>query len=174
MNLILGDAEEFRIVRSKESDDREQKRTLRLVLVRGETVISLSVEGPPPKNESRTKTIHVPGPGVGRAAGRGVISAPAGLSRPGPGIGMPPPNFMQPPGGMGGFGMPPPNFGGPPGMMAGPPGMMAGPPGMTGPPPGMAGFQMPPNMGGPPMGGPPMMGRGMAMPPGFIGRGGPM
>ena len=78
---------------------------LGLVLIRGENVVSLSVEGPPPKevltmhlHESRTH--HVPtllqkdsriggaaagGPGLGRAAGRGLPAAPsagaqAGLS----------------------------------------------------------------------------------------------
>ncbi|KAL8054326.1 hypothetical protein ABFX02_05G130300 [Erythranthe guttata] len=106
MNLVLGDCEEFRkLPPTKGSkEEREDRRTLGLVLLRGEEVISLTVEGPPPPDDSRLKTTSanaVPGPGIGRAAGRGVVTGPLtqaqpGLSGPVRGVGGPAPGMMQP------------------------------------------------------------------------------
>jgi len=177
MNLIVGDCEEFRRITPKgkgKGEEREEKRPLGLVLIRGECVVSLSVEGPPPAEDSRLKEGGVAGattggPGRGMPSGRGiavppVTAAPMGLGGPVRGIGGPGPGSMQPQG----RGIqappvvyPPPMRGPPPGGMRGPPMGMPPPRGM--PPGGMRG-PPPGGMRGPP-GAPGMMPPGMRPPP---------
>eukprot|EP00301_Raphidiophrys_heterophryoidea_P013769 c2128_g1_i1.p1 GENE.c2128_g1_i1~~c2128_g1_i1.p1 ORF type:complete len:237 (-),score=36.77 c2128_g1_i1:232-942(-) len=191
MNIVLSDSEELRIqyAKKKGGEDREERRSLGLTVIRGECVISMSVEGPPPADESRLRSQPgVVGPGVGRAAGRGVamptsMAAP-GLSGPMRGVGAPGVGVMTPTSRGGptqvasappmSYGMPPPGMSGMPGMPM-PPQMPQFARGPFPPPPGGPGG---PGRGAPMMGGPPpppgmmMMGRGLPPPPPF-GRGGP-
>ncbi|KAK6516247.1 hypothetical protein TWF506_006156 [Arthrobotrys conoides] len=179
MNVVLADTEEFRRTKRKATKSNpnapttevEEKRTLGLIILRGMTIVSLSVEGPPTETPASrlpvgsgagtSQTPIQPGPGIARPAGRGL---PIGM-------GQPPSGFGAPPTGMPGA---PPGFGGP--GLQGP--MRTNlPPGMPAPP---AGFGAPPSFpgGGPPgfQGGPPggPMGRGQyppgGGPPGFGGR----
>mmetsp|Transcript_103335 Transcript_103335/g.269794 ORF Transcript_103335/g.269794 Transcript_103335/m.269794 type:complete len:194 (-) Transcript_103335:114-695(-) len=153
MNVVLADCEEFRKIKSKgrKDDEKEVKRTLGFVVLRGETIVSLMAEAPPPSGPKKPEI--QPGPGRGQVAGRGMpaaplSSAPAGLAGPVRGVGGPAAIQMQPKAGA----LPAPGGGAlPPGFPVRPPGM---PPMM--PPPGM-----PPGMPGMPPPGMPGMGKGM-------------
>ncbi len=104
MNMVLGETEEHRKIKTKKGqgihEEKEEKRTLGLVILRGDCVVSLSIEGPPPPEED--EKLIPGGPGVGRAAGRGLpvapmAGAPIGLAGPVRGVGGPASSMMQPP-----------------------------------------------------------------------------
>lgn len=99
-------------------EERTEKRNLGLVLIRGENVVSLAVEGPPPPSASGKLTPG--GPGMARGAGRGaMMPVPGG----GPPVGL----GATPVHGVGSGGIPPPP---PPPVGMPPPGMGRGiPPG---------------------------------------------
>jgi small nuclear ribonucleoprotein B and B' len=172
MNLVLADCEEFR--RTKKRDVSE-KRALGLVLLRGECVVSLSVESPPPPAQ-KTKAPRPAGRGVVLPAGRGApLGRDSGIAGPAPGLAGPVPGVGMAPGSM------QPQFAAAPQMyqQAPPPGYGRGMPPMGGGMPQMGGGMQ--QMGGgmqqmgggmPQMsGGIPQMAPHMA-PPGW-GRGGP-
>ena len=126
MNLVLADAEEFRRLKKKKTsdtnDDNESlnngedvRRVLGFVLLRGEEVVSLAVEGPP----VRVKKIKPQA-----ADGGGGIPLGAGVARPA-GRGAPMPGMMPSSGAAAAVGQPLAG-GPPPGMMMPPPGFRPG------------------------------------------------
>ncbi|EEB07196.1 Sm snRNP core protein Smb1 [Schizosaccharomyces japonicus yFS275] len=111
MNLVLSDCQEFRHIKKRNASTSnsvfEEKRMLGLVILRGEFIVSLSVQGPPPMDPSMRGGL-LSGPGIARPAGRGmpITQLPAGLTGPVRGVGFAAP---PPPAGLG-RGVPPPGF----------------------------------------------------------------
>ncbi|CAB07132.1 putative small nuclear ribonucleoprotein-associated protein B [Caenorhabditis elegans] len=120
MNILLAECEEHRQIKPKagKKTDGEEKRILGLVLVRGEHIVSMTVDGPPPRDDDSVRLAKAGGAGgVGQAkpGGRGMPAmpgmpgmppggAPGGLSgamrgHGGPGMAAMQPGYGGPPGG---------------------------------------------------------------------------
>jgi len=123
MNVVLADTEEFRRIKRRsttkaqgagDGTELEEKRTLGLVILRGEQVVSISVDATPvSENVGRLAPIQ-PGLGTAKPIGRGISSAnvavpPVGLAGPIRGVGGSiPPGFGRGFSPMGQSGPPPP------------------------------------------------------------------
>ncbi|PAV60116.1 hypothetical protein WR25_10288 [Diploscapter pachys] len=115
MNILLAECEEHRTVKPKpgKKADGEERRILGLVLLRGEHIVSMTVDGPPNRDDESVKLPKaggIPGPGQAKPAGRGMPVMPPGMAPPGglagpvrgvggPGMGMMQPGFGGPMGG---------------------------------------------------------------------------
>lgn len=91
MNIILTECEEHRQIKPKagKKSEGEEKRILGLVLLRGEHIVSMTVDGAPQKDDEGVKMAKaggIPGPGQGKPAGRGLPPMPPGAPGPAPGL----------------------------------------------------------------------------------------
>lgn len=110
MNLVLADCEEFRTVKQKSGDAVEEKRALGLIVLRGNTIVSMVVESPPPVGDAMNRQSAAPQmmanmPGMARPGMRG---PPMPMNMPPPGMPPAPMGLAGPMPGMGGPGMRPP------------------------------------------------------------------
>lgn len=100
MNLVIADCEEFRKLKDKSGsgEDREVKRMLGLLLLRGESVSSITPEAPPPSQAKKVGAGAAGGPGRAAPVGRGAgaFVPPTGLTAPVRGVGGPAPMGMPP------------------------------------------------------------------------------
>ncbi|KAI6241442.1 Sm domain-containing protein [Aphelenchoides fujianensis] len=104
MNIIVSECEEHRRIKAKPGKklvNEEEKRVLGLVLIRGDKIISMSVDGPPQKEDEikLPKAGGLGGPGTAKPGVRGVPIVPPQM----PGA---PAGLAGPVAGMGGAGMP--------------------------------------------------------------------
>ncbi len=92
MNLVVADCEEYRKIKDKSGsgEEREVKRMLGLLLLRGDSVASLTPEAPPPSQGRRSAADGVMG-GPGKAIPLGKPGGFSALSAPVRGVGGPAP-----------------------------------------------------------------------------------
>ena len=100
MNLVIADCEEYRKIKDKSGsgEEREVKRMLGLLLLRGESVNSLTPEAPPPSQGKKVGETAGGGPGRAMPVGRGAggFVPQVGLTAPVRGVGGPAPMGMPP------------------------------------------------------------------------------
>lgn len=98
MNVVLADTEEFRKLKMRrkladgkhQTEEREIKRSVGLMMIRGENILTLTAEAPPPaKPKPAANAMAAAGAGRGVPVGRGVpiaamtgpvVGAPVGLA----------------------------------------------------------------------------------------------
>jgi small nuclear ribonucleoprotein (snRNP)-like protein len=98
MNVVLADCEEFRTIKPRsEETEKEIKRMLGLVLLRGENIITIFPEAPPVREKKHLEA-KSDGPGRSIPVSRGTLpvstgglTAPVGLTAPMRGVGGPAP-----------------------------------------------------------------------------------
>ena len=76
LNIVLADTEEFRILKAlKPSDpEREIKRSLGLIVLRGDNIISISAEKAPKQLENKLSDLHNTGFGKAVSVSRHAIT----------------------------------------------------------------------------------------------------
>lgn len=95
MNLVLSDTEEFShitVKNKKDSKEKERKRVMGLVILRGDSIISISAESPPSQNNKRFNDLPNPPVGVMNQIGKifsGQVNQQPGLTSVGKGVGVP-------------------------------------------------------------------------------------
>jgi small nuclear ribonucleoprotein B and B' len=93
MNMVVADCEEYRRTKNQKNsvDEKQLKRSLGLIVLRGENIISCSQEGGAPlsgfENKARVPAAQQIAPGMrpvpGSATGNVVSPIPAMMTRPG-------------------------------------------------------------------------------------------
>ena len=84
LNLVLSETEEYSRIKAKnKKNDKERKRSLGLVIIRGDSVISLSAESPPPENNNKRFNSDNKAVGVANPINRDIIP----MTNPETGIG---------------------------------------------------------------------------------------